>query len=528
MFSSVIISFYTKVRSNLWAVGLSSCSAALALISNRSGVGWSWDSTDYVAVGTNIANGRGLLDVTGLPMTVRPPGLSVLIAAGVSVGLSANQFLLLLNAACAFIVVNFTFLLLQRALSNRAIIITATAFVAFSPALLWQYSMAWSEPPFLAVLLIAMYVSLQKMSYTKAALMPLLMAALFFIRYVGPVFAVALMITSLLINRKQLGLIRSAVINLAGFAISFLPCWFWLIRNRRIDGTLTGARAPGGGSLIDPLKTLTGTLGTWVLAKPFEGGIYMSWSGYPALAKFAGVSFLVIFVGLLIIIATKNFTITKFKIKRFKIEESTNQNKQNLDVLILSAAISILYICFSAYRFVHWELGPLDNRMVIPIYVPIIILVAIAVEQSITNQKHIRLIIGVGFIALFGLHLTSVTKDALAFGNDGRHWSGKGFQELPIHAFVKTLPAKSLILSNQPQQLFSISKRPPVFTQYQIDVAQKRRCGHRYFVWYNTLYHDGTPNTESMPQGATAIFNDSWGTIFDLGSCRDDINFYWP
>jgi hypothetical protein len=103
-----------------------------------------------------------------------------------------------------------------------------------------------------------------------------------------------------------------------------------------------------------------------------------------------------------------------------------------------------------------------------------------------------------------------------------------GFQELPIHAFVKTLPAKSLILSNQPQQLFSISKRPPVFTQYQIDVAQKRRCGHRYFVWYNTLYHDGTPNTESMPQGATAIFNDSWGTIFDLGSCRDDINFYWP
>ena len=521
MFASVISSIRTIVRSNLWAVGLSSCSAVLALTSNRSGVGWSWDSTDYVAVGTNIANGRGLLDVTGLPMTVRPPGLSILIAAGISVGLSENLFLSLLNATCAFIVVAITFALLKHALINRTITIATTAFVAFSPALLWQYSMAWSEPPFLAVLLIAMFISLQKMSYTKAALMPLLMTALFFIRYVGPVFAVALTITSFFINRKQLGFVRSAVINSVGFLISFIPCWLWLIRNKRIDGTLTGARAPGGGSLIEPLKTLTGTLGTWVLAKPFEGGIYMSWADYPASAKFAGIAFLMSCACLSMIIAIKKFKATKHA-------DQDNRNNQNISLLILSATIAILYISFSAYRFVHFELGPLDNRMLIPIYVPVIILVAIAVERIIPSQRQIRLIIGASFIALFGLHLTSATRDALVFGNDGRHWSGKGFQELPIHEFVKTLPAKSLILSNQPQQLFSITKRPPVFNQFQLDVAQKRRCGHRYFVWYNTLYNDGTPNTESMPQGATPIFNDSWGTIFDLGVCRDDINFYWP
>ena len=519
--TSILNDTFRSIKTNLWAVGLASCSAVLALISNRSGVGWSWDSTDYVAVGTNIANGRGLLDVTGLPMTVRPPGLSALIAVGISVGLSANLFLSLLNTTCAFIVVIVTYGLLKRALNNHAIAIATTAFVAFSPALLWQYSMAWSEPPFLAVLLIAMFVSVQKMSYTKAFLMPLLMAALFFIRYVGPVFAVALTITSFFIDRKQLGLIRSAIINLVSFATSFLPCWLWLIRNQRIDGTLTGARAPGGGSLIDPLKTLTGTFGTWVLAKPFEGGIYMSWADYSASAKFAGVTFSVIFASLSMLIA----------IKKFKVTEHANhdgQNGQNVDVLILSATVSILYICFSAYRFVHFELGPLDNRMLIPIYVPIIILVAIAVERIIPNQKHIRRVTGVGFVALFGLHLTSATRDALVFGNDGRHWSGKGFQELPIHEFVKTLPAKSLLLSNQPQQLFSVSKRPPVFNQFQLDAAQTRRCDHRYFVWYNTLYNDGTPNTESMPQGATPLFADTWGTIFDLGACTDDINFYWP
>ena len=522
MFATIILNdFYKSIKVNLWAVGLASCSAVLALVSNRSGVGWSWDSTDYVAVGTNIANGRGLLDVTGLPMTVRPPGLSALIAIGISVGFSANLFLLLLNATCAFIVVIVTYALSKRALTEHALINATTAFVAFSPALLWQYSMAWSEPPFLAVLLIAMFVSVQKMSYTKAFLMPLLMTALFFIRYVGPVFAVALTITSFFVNRKQLGFIKSATINTVGFLISFIPCWLWLIRNKRIDGTLTGARAPGGGSLFDPLKTLTGTLGTWVIAKPFEGGIYMSWSDYPASSKFAGSLFLIIFASLLAIITFK-------KLKNYETTNQGLQNRRNSDVLILSAIITFFYICFSAYRFVHWELGPLDNRMVIPIYVPIIILVAIAVEQTIPRQKNIRIIIGAGFMVLFGLHLTSATKDALAFGKDGRHWSGKGFQELPIHEFVRTLPAKSLLLSNQPQQLFSITKRPSVFNQYQLDAAQKKRCSHRYFVWYNTLYNDGTPNTDSMPQNASAIYTDSWGTIFDLGTCRDDINYYWP
>ena len=515
MFASVIFGIYNWIKANLWAFGLSITGAILSIISNRSGVGWSWDSTDYVAVGINIANGRGLLDVTGLPMTVRPPGLSALIAVGISLGISANLFLLLLNAICSLIVVATTYALLMRAMSDRKTIIIGTAFVAFSPALLWQYSMAWSEPPFLAVLVIAIFVAVQKMSYSKAALLPLLMTGLFFIRYVGPVFAVALTAASILINRKQIGLLKSAAINTAGFAVSFLPCWLWLARNKRIDGTLTGARAPGGGSLLDPLKTLTGTLGTWILAKPFEGGIYMSWLDYPATAKFAGSLVVIIIVTLTLIIGVKKLKVAQ-------------HNENNSDVLLACAAVVISYICFSAYRFVHWELGPLDNRMMIPIYVPIIVLIAIAIEKTISKQRNIKKILGACFVLLLSFHLTSATKDALAFGADGRHWSGRGFQDLPIHKFVKSLAPRSLLMSNQPQQLFSVSKRPPVFNQYQLDAAQNRRCSHRYFVWYSSLYHDGTPNIEGMPVGAVVMFADTWGTVFDLGLCSEDINYFWP
>ena len=65
-------------KRNQIALGLALCAAILSITSNLSGAGWSWDTSDYVAVGKNFAKNLTLLDTTGLPMTVRPPGLSIL------------------------------------------------------------------------------------------------------------------------------------------------------------------------------------------------------------------------------------------------------------------------------------------------------------------------------------------------------------------------------------------------------------------------------------------------------------------
>ena len=70
------------VFANQLVLSLALLSGFLTIIANRSGVGWSWDTSDYVAVGKNFANGNGLLDATGIPMTVRPPGLSIFIGLG--------------------------------------------------------------------------------------------------------------------------------------------------------------------------------------------------------------------------------------------------------------------------------------------------------------------------------------------------------------------------------------------------------------------------------------------------------------
>jgi len=507
-------SIFQYCKKNQITLGFALCAAVLSITSNLSGVGWSWDTSDYVAVGKNFAKDLTLLDATGLPMTVRPPGLSILIAVGDWLGLGVNFTVQILNAVSAVIVVLCTSHLLQLANTRKFVTAIATAFVAFSTALLWQYSMIWSEPPFIALLMIAIVVSLRKMTAAKVMSLIVLFIALFFVRYVGPVFAVAITAASIYFDRRQLGWLKSVAANVLALGISFIPVWWWLARNQDIDGTLTGARVPGGGTLLSPLKTFTSTIGSWIVAKPVEGGIYLSWDSYPQNTKVAGTFFIVILFVLCIV-----YLVTMLRQRHVP---------HDLNIFIVSATVLFTYVAFSAYRFVHFELGPLDNRMMIPIYVPMVLIVAITVDKIKIKPKSLRLAFGGLSIALVALQAFSSINDSIKFGQDGRYWAARDFIEQPLHKFVGSLPTNSLLMSNQPQQLFAIWQESSVLNQYQLDAAQATICDRRYFVWYNSTYDDGTPNFEGQPEGAEVLFSDPSGSILDLGKCDENITKYWP
>ena len=503
---------YLKTRSA--TVSLALVSGLLVVVANWSGVGWSWDTSDYVAVGKNFAKGNGLLDATGIPMTVRPPGLSILIGVGDLLGLSVNLTVQILNVVCAIVTVLGTFHLLQIAKVKKNIALIATTFVAFSPALLWQYSMIWSEPPFIALVVIAMIVALKPVSASKFTLLVVLFAALFFVRYVGPVFAASIALSAAWFDRQKLGLIKSALMNFAILLVSLIPVWYWLQRNESTDGTLTGARTPAGGSLLNPLKTFTATLGSWVTASPVEGGIYLSWNDYPSNTKILGVLVLITVVILLI----------SYFFSRSRVENSESGS----NVLLLSGSTALIYIAFSAYRFVHFELGPLDNRMMIPIFVPLVLVVALLADRINVSSQSLRKVAISIFVMFLGFQALSGVADALKFGRDGRYWAAEAFQIQPIHEFVKDLPTDSSLMSNLPQQLFAIWQKSSVFSQYQLELAQSAECENRYFVWYNSTYDDGTLNVEGRPEGATEIYSDASGVVLDLGSCNSDITAFWP
>jgi len=374
--------------------------------------------------------------------------------------------------------------------------------------------MIWSEPPFIALVVIAMIVGLNPVSASKFTLLIVLFAALFFVRFVGPVFAASIALSAAWFDRQKLGLIKSALMNFALLLVSLVPVWYWLQRNESIDGTLTGARTPAGGSLLNPLKTFTATLGSWMTASPVEGGIYLSWNDYPNNTKILGVLVLITIAILLIIY--------------FLLQSRAENLKNSSNVLLLSGSIAVIYVAFSAYRFVHFELGPLDNRMMIPIFVSLILIVAVLVDRinlSSTLLRKLFLAVSVIFLVF---QATSSANDALRFGRDGRYWAAEAFQIQPIHEFVKDLPVDSSLMSNQPQQLFAIWQKSSVFNQYQLELAQTAECTHRYFVWYNSTYDDGTLNVEGQPEGATEIYSDASGSVLDLGYCNSDIAAFWP
>ena len=85
----------------------------LVIVSTRSGMGISWDSTDYMAVGRNMASGIGPIDVVGLPMTVRPPGISSLICVGDWLGLMPSTTFVVINTASAGVSTYFAMLILR-------------------------------------------------------------------------------------------------------------------------------------------------------------------------------------------------------------------------------------------------------------------------------------------------------------------------------------------------------------------------------------------------------------------------------
>lgn len=499
-----------RLGRHIWLVGASLVSTVLVIGSNWSGVGWSWDSTDYVSAGLSLAKGRGPLDVTGRPMTVRPPGFPALIAVGDWIGLTPNTTLILINIASAVIVVACTYIILSYATPRRTVVVLGTAFVAVSPSLLWQYSMAWSEPPFVAVEALAIVAALVIKSAWKYPILTALLTALFFIRYVGPVFSVAIIFGSLIADVRWRGVFRAVAFNSLTLATSLAPVWWWLLRNKRIDGTFTGTRQAGGGTLLDSAKTLPGTLGTWLIGKPFDTVVYESWSAYPRLAKIAALICIALFVllcGMIIARALRQHNLPN------RIERLT---------LVMMLGIVSAYSAFSVYRFVHWELGRFDNRMMIPLYMPLVILIAIVIDLGLPPKRTVRLVTAGALISLLGVHVITSITDAWTFGREGRHWSTEWFQDLPIHKYVRSLPPDSGLFSNAPQQLYANVQMWPIFDPWQAEVVRPMPCQHRYAVWYKSFVVQN-----NKPEQAKILFDDEWGTVYDLGSCDTDINLFW-
>jgi len=483
-------------------------SMILVVVSTRSGIGISWDSTDYMAVGRNMASGIGALDVVGLPMTVRPPGISALICLGDWLGLMPSTTFVLINTVSAGASVFFAMLILKKANIRTPIAISTLAIIAFSPSLLNMYSMAWSEPVFIALVMVALWIALSPRSISVHVTLGILFTFMFFIRYVGPFYSFPIALVAIFFQSRKSGLVKSTFLIGAIYFVSLVPQYLWLQRNESIDGTLTGARQGAGGSYFGPIKTMLGTFGSWIVGHdPLDGngGIYLNWNDHSTIMKVAGY-----FFGLILILLV------------FILIRSRKENTEASNVGLGLFFVSLFYVSFSVVRFVHLEIGPLDNRMMSGIYIPLMLVLGIGLD-SILRNNFLKQISVLAFAAVFITISSQSVLSAFKYGSNGRYWGSAIHQAQPLHQFVKTLDAKSQFMSNEPQMLFSVIEQSPIFNQYMNARVFPRPCTDRYIIWYTVSFLP-----DAKPTGGEIVYSDALGEVIRLADCSVPAPTFWP
>lgn len=210
------------------------------------GLAVSPDSVDYLSAARNLGQGRGFVGYTGERMTSWPPLFPALLALFQQLGLSPLGAARLLNAVLWGATTLLAAVWIASVTRSAVLALLATLWIALSPMLLYYASMLWSEPLFVALVVAALYAltrCLAAPGWGRVILAALLAGAATQQRYAGGI-AVIVGAFALMFLRRDVGLARRVPAAFVYGLIASAPTAFWLARNLRISGTLTGERLP--------------------------------------------------------------------------------------------------------------------------------------------------------------------------------------------------------------------------------------------------------------------------------------------
>jgi hypothetical protein len=404
------------------------------LVGTKSGLGIAGDSTTYLAAGVRLASGQGLTTIEGRPLTVFPPGLPLLIATGETLGLDPNVTVRVLNSVSMVAVVLLTYVLLRRHVSSLPLALGGTALTAASPWLLSNADFILTEPPFIAISLafiVAMENLLERPESRRAVLSSAALVWLAFaFKYAALAFipiGIAALLIKLWRTDRQLAA-KQAMFFTAGALI--LPGG-WMLRNIAISGTSTGGRSSSamtpGTSGFNTLETV----GKWLVSP--TSGKPVSWAAPlsdPILALIGGVALLAL----------------GFAVWRFRSEIHQHPAHKSI-VPLVSFTVGYAAILWTSSLRTHLE--PIANRLLSPIYVPLLVIAAIAVDQFLsTAGRNTKVMVSTALAGCLALQIFSFASTA-DFDSRGRGFAAANWRNSDMIAQVAKLPDDAVIYTNE-------------------------------------------------------------------------------
>lgn len=425
-------------KQQLWFVSIGLLGAGwLWFALSQHGIGLSPDSVGYLAVAQHLLEGRGFLSYRGEPFVAQPPLYPLTIATvsfllGFTPVTSALLLNLLLFIAVAYLSGRLAFLVTK----SFPISITVCASVVLGVPITWVSVFAWSEMLFIFFTILAF---LNMSSFILSKDIKDLLACSFFVacsclvRYVGFFSVLSFLLSMILLPNKKLWKKLYQVFTFSFVSLSFIS--FWILRNYILSETLFGPRTTASLKFYEIIFLLCDTFTSWFVIQVniFQRG-----------------TFLFVFFAFLFVVFT---IICKHQI-----------NDPNISFLSVFTFIYPLLILISS---VHFAYDPIDNRLLSPVFIPLVIVLLsfshqvlyLYLKSKVSSRVQSWLVIA-GALIWFTHPVISTLTLGFEVRQEGKGYHAVYWQTSPTLAHVRQVReqlTQRTVYTNDPEGLYFLA-----------------------------------------------------------------------
>jgi hypothetical protein len=418
------------------------------------GVGTGFDQGTYIGAARNLLAGRGLSipwgEASGQPMTQFPP-LYPLVLAGVGAfGADPWQAARYLDVVLRAVDLLLAAGVAWRIKATPAAPLLAAFLLCCSVHMEFVFGSAWSEPLFLALMLISLALLAEFVVVRSTKLLvacALAAAAALLTRYVG--LALVLSGTVVLLWRLDTPMLSRMRFAAIFGGIGLAPLVVWLLRNAAEAPTIAGNRAPGAHAVpIAHFTTGLFTLLDWVM----PSNIAVRLVTPEGLVSPVG--------GAVLGVAALGIAVLLWKAR------PTLQPKVTLSqelTLTLATFSSVYVVCVLLSILMFDDLTQLDSRILSPVYVCLVILASAYGGEALTsawlNRRRLRPVMAgvcAVFVGAYALRFGALAERAHV---EGVIYSNLAWLRSPTMQAVQLLPRDARVFSNAPDAIYMLANR---------------------------------------------------------------------
>lgn len=424
----------------LWCVAALAAAAAVWRATALYGPELDGDGAWTVSAARNLAEGRGLITLTGELYSLWPPLYPALLAVAELAGWDTYQFVRVLHSAALIGVVLLTARMVWAASGSSWLSIAQAAVVASSVHVIKPFVTLASEALFVLLCALALHCAVRLVETDRRRwwwLMALAAAAACLQRYLGIALVLALAIF-VVTHARALPLRQRQLRTVGLCAVAAAPLAAWLARNFLHERKWTGGRNTTSQGLGDILSDAVATLRDFSTPAPLG-----DWLG--------NVAWLIAFAALA----------TGLIASRWRARTSQRFVEHDACALLTLAYVGVLIALSS-----RWLVDRVQARLLMPIFPFACAAILIGVHASLASAPPLaarlaRWLSVVFVTALIGTNLFVTARTVRGWRSDGAgSFHTRFWMEQPLASWLRENRVDGELHSNCPEMIWRVTGQP--------------------------------------------------------------------